>query len=265
MTFHTKTAVGYDFDGYDDCPPTPQLAQVTIASLTLDPRFQARSGIDERTLKRYVGKLMMGFSPPPIEVALVEGKAFVIDGFHRVASLIQTGKTEVSISITEMTMGAALIRAGCANHDHGLPLSHKDLVRAHQMAVKGYIAEGRHLEGKRCVKSLRDISRDLKELGCVISHSGVRRTIQKYHPDLYRKHFSHDVPSGGGLPDKDRDLIDCASAALAACEAMVRGLPPEGKDRLTTELKDVLGRIDGDAPFTIPVQVTDPVYDCDEF
>lgn len=205
--------------------------RVRIADLILDPRYQTRSRLNERATERYARLLRQGVEFPPIGVAIIDGRPCVFDGFHRVEAHALAGRTEIMATCREATEAEAETWAGCANHTHGLPLSAADARRAREKAVSGYIKSRQHLRGRRGVKSLADIARELSDQGCPISKPTVRNILRKNHAATYERFFrAGDGQRTGDVVPVEDEALAKALAALAAYEARAAGL--RGGDRL---------------------------------
>lgn len=229
-----------DFSNCDLVEARP--TEALIGDLVLDAALQTRIRLDERTVSRYAKVLREGGQLPPISVAIVDGKPYVFDGFHRVEAHLAVGRILIRICARDGTMADAEMWAGCSNHLHGLPLSGKAVARARQLALGGYIRGRRHHKGRRAVKSLEEIARELTFDGCAISKSAVRRGLQKNHHDVYRKYFATglDEYHRGGQHPIRVDPLWSARTALADFNTRANALGLQDRLSLLPELEAVL-------------------------
>jgi uncharacterized ParB-like nuclease family protein len=103
-------------DGFSEADTNePHPTEALIADLSIDPALQTRTRLDERTVARYAKAIRDGGRLPPISVALVDGKPYVFDGFHRIEAHLAMGRMSILIVAREGTMADAEMWAGCSN------------------------------------------------------------------------------------------------------------------------------------------------------
>ena len=130
--------------------------EVLIADLVRDRSFQVRAGLDRATVTRYANVLKAGITMPPIRVAVVDGAAVVVDGWHRLAAVELLGGTTIEAVVVEASERDARWMAAQANLQHGRPLKSVEV----REAFRFYIRARKHRAGGR-LRSYREIAQDL--------------------------------------------------------------------------------------------------------
>ena len=97
------------------------------SAIVLDPACQPRATIHHETIEEYVSAILDGAEFPPLDVVLVAGVPYVVDGFHR-GTAFRSAKTE---SVRCRVVGEGTIRdailASCgANGTHGVRRTNAD-------------------------------------------------------------------------------------------------------------------------------------------
>lgn len=95
-----------------------------------DERLQARVGMNEAALEEYAEAYRNGESLPPIVVFDDGVSIYCADGFHRLASAIRAGRTEITCEVWVGGYADALLYAAGANATHGLRRSQEDKRKA---------------------------------------------------------------------------------------------------------------------------------------
>ena len=90
---------------------------------------------------------------PAITVASLDGRLYVLDGFHRVEAALLAGIPELNAKIAKLTEKAADREALKANTQHGLNLNQKDKRNIFRI----YLERGDHLRLDGSPKSLRQM------------------------------------------------------------------------------------------------------------
>ena len=210
--------------------PLPALpVPIPLHQLVADREFQVRDDLDPRTVKRYADAMRDGTEFPPIEVAVIDGLPYIVDGFHRFEATSQNGWREILANVRQMTRAEASQIAATANLTHGLKLKDREVARAKRKMLAAYLAQGKHLRrtaGGTFAKSYREIARDFSGL---ISKSSVQRMIRDHHPGVYRRYFGQEEPqvhpSEDAVEDrKEMDALQEAQSRLQQVEAYANAI-----------------------------------------
>ncbi len=115
------------------------LKKLAIRLIVADPKYQIREGLDPQRLRKY--QETYSKTPkkiPPILVARINGKYYVVDGFHRLQAATNAGIQEIEVEICADNETDAMWIALGSNHDHGLPAAWKDKKKAVLIALKEF-------------------------------------------------------------------------------------------------------------------------------
>ena len=104
--------------------------RIAFSRLALDPEIQQRVETDTQTVSEYAEAMGDGTSFSPVIVFREGSKAWLADGFHRVAAAQQLGFRDILAEIFPGGRRAALLFACGANARHGLRRTHADKRRA---------------------------------------------------------------------------------------------------------------------------------------
>lgn len=107
-----------------------KLAEVLLSDLILDERLQPRSTMTQALVDEYMEDIADGDTFPPVEVIDVDGRFYLVDGWHRVAAYRALGHTTVFAKISEGGLEQAILISSGANADHGLRRTNADKRRA---------------------------------------------------------------------------------------------------------------------------------------
>ncbi len=108
---------------------------VAVSLLKLDERLQCRESVPEETIRAYEDRWREKIEFPPVEAYEVEGELYVTDGFCRVLSAQNVGKSKVPCLVRKGSWQDAVAAACCANSQHGLPRTNADKRKAATMAI----------------------------------------------------------------------------------------------------------------------------------
>lgn len=214
--------------------PNAEPRTVQIADLVLNPAFQVRSRTNPATVENYRQVYKSGGEMPPIQVAVVNGAACVVDGWHRIEAARKLGWHAMPAIITTATESEALWSAAQANLKHGLPLKPAE----HRRVFLAYVKTNHHLDHRGRLKSYREIGADLGK-----PHTTIRNWMIKHFPKIARE-LSDDDTGGrkGGLMESPRvSFADHATEHLKAALAAARGVDnPEERRALVELAREVL-------------------------
>lgn len=153
---------------------------VELDEIIRDRRFQVRSRTDAQTVKAYASAMQAGSEFPPVTLAEIDGRLFLIDGFHRFEAAISIGRQSMEASVVTMTEREALKASAVANLTHGLRLTKTEKLNAFKQFIKG----GGHLKERGKLKSYREIASELHGIG---THGTIRNWMMKHFPKVARR------------------------------------------------------------------------------
>lgn len=106
------------------------------AELVLDPRCQARAEVNADAVEDYRVAYEAKVVLPPLDVVLVEGAPYVVDGWHRMAGAAKAGVAWMPTTVVGTgTIDDAIHAALAANRANGLRRTNADKRRAVQLAL----------------------------------------------------------------------------------------------------------------------------------
>ncbi len=108
---------------------------VAVSLLKLDERLQCRESVPEETIRAYEDGWREKIEFPPVDAFEVEGELYVTDGFCRVLSAQNVGKSKVPCLVRKGSWQDAVAAACGANSQHGLPRTNADKRKAATMAI----------------------------------------------------------------------------------------------------------------------------------
>lgn len=141
--------------------------------------WQVRAKLDDKAIMRYADMTRAGRVPPPIKVARVKGKLYLVDGWHRMAAgALQVSRglgsgQEVTALVADMTQAEALWEAAQANMGHGVPLKAKDL----HAVFKAFVRAKKHVKPNGVLMSYREIAPHIGK-----PHTTIRHWMLRYFP-----------------------------------------------------------------------------------
>lgn len=238
----------------EDPMPTMQMEQiVSIDQLVLDPKFQVRNKLNDRAIRRYAELYRAGRRLDPIRVAVVDGMWIVVDGWHRVNALRETGKSQVNAVLEPMTRKDALWAASVANAKHGVQLSRAE----HVNVFKNYIAAGKHIKRKSphgaVYKSYRDIA---DELPVGRTYGTIFNWMKRHFPSIAKAMSGSDLPpADGGLRDANQGLEDQDKGAILSGELLAHFQSvsdPAERGAVIGEVRELLVKMEGSPGWTEP-------------
>lgn len=138
---------------------------VKLSDLAFDPKHQMRvdlPGLDDYT--QVIKGSRKEWKFPPIEVAKVAGKLYVVDGFTRGNAAKAAGLDEVPCVVTKMTAAESMARAFQSNSTNGYNRTYADKRKAVLQAYRFYGTEATNRElARRCAVSHTFVAKVLKE------------------------------------------------------------------------------------------------------
>jgi hypothetical protein len=112
------------------------MTTINISDIIIDERFQARVTLDTQTVEEYAEAIDSGATLPAIDCVSIDGKPYVVDGFHRLAAHIRAGKRFIEADVMVGTEHTAYTIASAANAEHGLRRTNADKERAVRMLLR---------------------------------------------------------------------------------------------------------------------------------
>jgi transposase-like protein len=111
-----------------------------IEDIQLDARCQARAKIDNDAVDDYAAAYERGDDLPPIDVFLVAGKPYVVNGFHRFTAQLKNGVSFLrTTTVGTGTIDDAIWHASRANATNGLRRTNEDKRRAVRLALESAV------------------------------------------------------------------------------------------------------------------------------
>jgi hypothetical protein len=135
-----------------------QRQDVDPDDIVVDTRFQSRVQLDEATVEEYAQAMRDGTDFPPINVARIDGKIYLLDGFHRFEAakrangLFPFESIFMDAYVVDCTEDEALEISLTFNTAHGLRRSNDDKRKAVRIALK--LSELRFLSDRDLAKRL---------------------------------------------------------------------------------------------------------------
>jgi transposase len=157
----------------------PELREVRLRSVALEPDLQPREKIDGDLVATYVELLLTGTDLPPV-VAFAEAdglKFYLADGWHRYYAHRQIKRETIAAVVHPGGFDAALHHSLSANATHGKPRDPLTYKRAYDIAVRRGLVEPYDLKGVKellgCRPSIAaDLTREAREI-----HDEAQRSI----------------------------------------------------------------------------------------
>lgn len=166
---------------------------VRADAITLSKEFQIRvKGTVPGTVKKYADEMRLGQKFPPIELAEIKGKLYLINGFHRhEAAFIMLGHECLEAVVTQMTKTEAKAAASRANVTQGEGLKTADKRNRLRLYIQGRL--NRKPDGS--LQSYRELE---KILG--VPKSSIERYMKEDHPSTARLMSKDDPANHSGEP-----------------------------------------------------------------
>jgi hypothetical protein len=194
-------------------------------------KFQGREAISTKTVLAYTKKYRAGTPMNPVQIALLKGRAILVDGWHRIAALERLGSVEVEAEVVTVQNEAEAMRlAATANRQHGVPLSSRDLRRSLCL----FLRAGGHRPGPDERMTYRDLAAEFGRSHGTI-YNWMRRCCTHCraiaHDEMGRPEQSRAT---GGLRKAPMTIpeespSDAVRRALRAAVARFRSVPDEAE------------------------------------
>ncbi len=181
---------------------------VSMASIIRDATFQVRTRLDEGLVRKYARELSNGAVFPPILLASIDGKLFLIDGFHRHSAYHTLGSREIPAIIEPMNRREALCKAAITNLTHGKPLNAIE----RRAAFRKFIRGGGYRHSKDKWMSYRELA---EALGGIAGHTTIRNWMEKDFPRIYEEMGDERI-KGSGIGEPPRINVEAENNRQAA-------------------------------------------------
>ncbi len=185
------------------------MTTIKIADIIIDERFQARVALDTQTVEEYAEAIDGGANLPPIDCVSIDGKPYVVDGFHRLAAHIRAGKAFIDADVMTGSESTAYSVASSANAEHGLRRTNADKERAVRMLLRS----SPHTSDRKAAKH------------CGVSHPFIA--------SIRHKLSEEEATAAGAPPPKPKTKAPKAKPTISKVETV------------TTPNKDESGQPDG--------------------
>lgn len=173
---------------------------IDLEDIIRDGTLQVRDKVDQKTVKKYAEEMGHGQVFPPIKLGRIEGRLFLIDGWHRLAAMRMNGATEEPMLVATMTRQQAHWEAAKPNLTHGLPLK----PREKRPVFKAYVKSGQHrkrLPGLRSGSKLKSYREMGTELG--MGHTTLRQWMLADYPSIARELGGDSGNPRGSAPPRE--------------------------------------------------------------
>lgn len=240
-------------------PPAPVTRLLRIDDLVQLPEYQMRRDargrpvLDRGAVARYATAYRAGQQLPPIRVAILNDAPVVVDGWHRIAALRQTGAQEVLAEVyTGIGPREALAMAAKANLEHGVPLKRREVRNAFRALIKAR----EHIGERGRLKSYREIA---EMLGGQVAYTTVRNWMLEDFPAIFERYAGNDGREaepwreGGQRLDLQEALEGAAMEALQSALASARGVTSEARrGRIVAEARRVMAELEAGGRWVLP-------------
>jgi hypothetical protein len=220
---------------------------IKLADVIQHQELQVRRRLDPGAVKRYADWTRDGREPPPIKVGRVDGRLYLVDGWHRVraGALVHASGLDddgrVMALVAEMSERELRWQAAIANMGHGVPLRAAE----YREVFRAFIKAGKHKLGRGKVMSYREMATEVGK-----GHTTVREWMRRDFPGLYRSIGGHDNGNRGAESPKG-EVVTLAeehwAAALAAAEALRQHVPgldsPQARWEVLQALEGILAEV----------------------
>lgn len=209
---------------------------VRAENITRDEAFQVRAKSIPALAKKYSDDMACGQQFPPLLLAEIKGRLYLIEGWHRFeAAHLRLGHDAVEAVVKPMTHKEAKAVASQANATQGQGLSSADKRRRLSL----HIEAGLHKKGGEIVQTYGDLVRILG-----IKKTTLYRYMEKDHPVTFmamQKEGGQARDSGPPEIDHDPENIRRAQQALrdalTYCDALC---DPEKRQDIINEAAGVI-------------------------
>jgi hypothetical protein len=183
-----------------------EVVKVARVDIIKNPEWQLREKLNATRVKHYRSVYKSGATMPPITLADIKGKLYLIDGWHRCEAQIELGWSHFDATIMPMSKSEAQWKAASANLTHGESYKKPERKKAFNVFIS--TKQNKAAGGK--LMSYREMA---VAFGGDPSHVTIRKWVKDDHPLLFKaleKHkgdWSPDMLSSKTGPTEEQLLL----------------------------------------------------------
>jgi len=184
-----------------------EVVKVARVDIIKNPEWQLREKLNATRVKHYRSVYKSGATMPPITLADIKGKLYLIDGWHRCEAQIELGWSHFDATIMPMSKSEAQWKAASANLTHGESYKKPERKKAFNVFIS--TKQNKAAGGK--LMSYREMA---VAFGGDPSHVTIRKWVKDDHPLLFKaleKHkgdWSPDMLSSKTGPTEEQLLLE---------------------------------------------------------
>jgi len=184
-----------------------EVVKVARVDIIKNPEWQLREKLNATRVKHYRSVYKSGATMPPITLADIKGKLYLIDGWHRCEAQIELGWSHFDATIMPMSKSEAQWKAASANLTHGESYKKPERKKAFNVFIS--TKQNKATGGK--LMSYREMA---VAFGGDPSHVTIRKWVKDDHPLLFKtleKHkgdWSPDMLSSKTGPTEEQLLLE---------------------------------------------------------
>lgn len=208
---------------------------VALNSIIKHQAWQMRGKLDAKAIKRYAEMTAAGSTPPPIKIGRVNGRLYLLDGWHRMeAGALRTTSGEVWVEIADLKKTEAMWVAAQANMNHGVQYKPKEL----RAVFKTFILAKKHIKPNGRLMSYREMAPFIGK-----GHTTIRSWMLKDFPKLARElggnNHGNSEATIQQLPDISEEHRMQALDSLQSIFQRLELVTPEARWEIVRSLKDL--------------------------
>ncbi len=161
-----------------------EVVKVARVDIIKNPEWQLREKLNATRVKHYRSVYKSGATMPPITLADIKGKLYLIDGWHRCEAQIELGWSNFDAIIMPMSKSEAQWKAASANLTHGESYKKPERKKAFNVFIS--TKQNKASEGK--LMSYREMA---VAFGGDPSHVTIRKWVKDDHPLLFKALEKH--------------------------------------------------------------------------
>lgn len=156
-----------------------EVVKVARVDIIKNPDWQLREKLNATRVKHYRSVYKSGAHMPPITLADIKGKLYLIDGWHRCEAQIELGWSNFDATIMPMSKSEAQWKAASANLTHGESYKKPERRKAFNVFIS--TKQNKATGGK--LMSYREMA---VAFGGDPSHVTIRKWVKDDHPLLFK-------------------------------------------------------------------------------